>query len=429
MIRTSFFRNKIKNTMNWFIHISLRLLLAFYLLMLSLAKALKRRCRPVDGDGYEILLTGTFYSDNWILSHLCPLAHSQACKVVYMVAQNPVPEISKVVPVYPPKWLNNIVGTDISRLLIFFWTGFSLRPHMVGGFHLLLNGLSSLLLSKIVGARSLYICGGGPREILGGGYSTENRIFSKLNNPDTVIEKMLIRAISDFDLVIVRGKRAVRFFKNRNATSNFYIVPGGIDGRRFRQGSVAPTFDLIFVGRLSSVKRVNLFLNAVKIIKESIPAVRVVVVGDGPLLESLKKLSQDLDIGNNVQFVGQQANVEDWLKQSKVFVLTSKSEGRSLAMMEAMLTGLPVVVPRVGDLDEMVDDNINGYLVSKAIPANFAEKIRALLLNPERLETFGKAAIRKAQECEMGAVSRLWDSILDDHRFSVRRHKPAGGSG
>ena len=331
-----------------------------------------------------------------------------------MVAQDTVPMLEKVVPIYPPDWLNKIVGKDVSRLLYFFWWGIKIRPDFVGGFHLLLNGLSALLLSQIIGARSIYICGGGPREVLGGGYSTENRIFGKLKRPDLLIEKIFIKVISNFDLIIVRGKRAATFFKDRNVNSNCYIVPGGIDSRSFRPRENSKTIDLIFVGRLSSVKRVDILLRVIKKIKNYGRNIKAVIVGGGPLLESLKRLSIELNIQDNVEFVGHQDDVSKWLKKSKIFILTSQSEGRSLAMMEAMLSAIPVVVPKVGDLDEMVDDGENGYLISNITPCEFAKKIFILLSDADKLKKFGRSALRKAKQCDVQSVSNLWDQIFMD---------------
>ena len=62
-----------------------------------------------------------------------------------------------------------MVGGTPARLLTFAWLALRERPHVLGGFHLLLNGLVTQLLARLCGARSLYFCGGGPTEVLDGG--------------------------------------------------------------------------------------------------------------------------------------------------------------------------------------------------------------------------------------------------------------------
>ena len=107
-------------------------------------------------------------------------------------------------------------------------------------------------------------------------------------------------------------------------------------------------------------------------------------------------------------------DVESFLKKSRLFALTSDSEGLSLSLMEAMLCGLPAVVSRVGDLGDLVEEGINGYLIAERTPEAFASRFVELLTDGESLAEFGDAARRSASRFELAAVSRLWDGILAD---------------
>ena len=396
----------------WFIKHGLRLLMACYLGIMHIAKLIGPAKRPVGNDGFDILITGTFYSDNWLISHLRPLSMSRYCHRIWMVATSPVPKIDTVEAVYPPKWLIRVTGGSSARLLTFIWFALNKHPHIVGGFHILVNGLVAALSARLTGARSLYICGGGPREVLGGGYSTENLLFSKLEKPDAVIERLLLKAVSAFDLVITMGSTAVEFFRQRGVRATCRIVPGGFDGNRFSPSRTSPVNDLILVGRLSPVKRVDLFLKAIKQVRDALPDVKAVVVGDGPLRSSLEQSAHELGIEHNVKFLGRQVHVERWLKQSRIFVLTSDSEGLSLAMMEAMLCGLPAVVTNVGDLGDMVKNGVNGHLISDHTPEAFAECIITLLTDTSRLNNFSHAARMSAERYKTANTSLLWDDIL-----------------
>ena len=199
----------------------------------------------------RILVTGTFYSDNWINAHLRPLAASKQCECLWVVSTYPVPPTPKLTVIYPPNWLKRCVGGVPARMLVFVWTAIVKRPDIIGGFHLLVNGLLAALLARLVGARSLYFCVGGPNEVLGGGIGAENRIFGRLKTPDLVVERRLIKAVGAFDFVITMGSRAITFFRQRGIETNFHVVSGGIDADRFRDTSDYPSFDLILVGRLA----------------------------------------------------------------------------------------------------------------------------------------------------------------------------------
>jgi glycosyltransferase involved in cell wall biosynthesis len=395
-----------------------------YSVLLQVAKWIGPPKRQVGKEGYDVLLTGTFYSDNWVMAHVRPLAMSENCARVTIVSNYPIPRMTKVEAVYPPAWLVRTIGEVSARLLTFIWVGFKRHPHIAGGFHLSFNGLVAILLGKFIGARSIYFCVGGPAEVIDGGSSSENRLFSKLAIPDPTIERKLIRAVDEFDLVITMGKRAVDFFRKHGVKTNFKVVSGGLDTHRFFPNKTTPATDIIFIGRLSPIKRADLLLKAVKDVQRQNPNISVTIVGDGPLREFLGKMASEIGISENVSFIGHQKNVEEWLRKAKVFVLTSDSEGLSLALMEAMLCGVPAVVSKVGDLEELVEDGINGYLVAERTPEAFAKRLEELLTNEGRLAQFSEAAHRSAKRYEISAAVQLWDEILTQTQWARNHYCP-----
>lgn len=386
--------------------------MAIYAFLMRLAMLLVSPASKAPEDlRYDILLTGTFYSDNWIIPHLRPMAASKYCRRVRMVASDKVPTIDKVEAVYAPSWLTKMIGRIPARLALFVWTALHERPHIVGGFHMLPNGLVAALTARLIASKSLYICGGGPREIIGGGYTSGNRIFGKLTKPDTVIERRLLDALSTIDLTITMGSGAIEYFQ-QYASTKYHIVPGGFDSKRFYPSDKPADNDIILIGHLTSIKRVDRFLQAVKIASQSIPHISAIVVGDGPDRNILEQMVKELGLMKNVTFAGHQNNVEEWLRQSKLFVLTSDSEGVAQAMIQGMLCGLPAVVSDVGDLGDVVCSGLNGYLVSSRTPEAFAECFVSLLSNPERLAEYGKAAYETAKKYETAYVTLLWDNIF-----------------
>jgi glycosyltransferase involved in cell wall biosynthesis len=395
-----------------FIRFFLRTLMAGYGATRSVFLRVGPAKRAIPAADIDILVTGTFYSDNWIITHLLPMAQSSRCRRVRMVASTPVPSMEKVEAIYPPAWLRRSIGGVPARLLIFIWLGLRDRPHVVGGFHLLLNGLVAGLLGRAIGARTLYICGGGPREVLGGGYLTENKLFHKIGYPDAAIERYLLAAVRDFDIVITMGNSAVRFFKQWDTVNRYYIVPGGFDGDLFSPANTEPSADIILVGRLSAVKRVDTFLRAIALTKVQRPGVTAIVVGDGPDRQALEALAAELGISNNVNFAGWQSNVEHWLRQARIFTLTSDFEGLSQAMVQAMLCGLPVVVSDVGDSSDLAVNGINGYLVKDRQPENFAACYEHILSDPVRRQGMSKSSRQISERHEVRNVSRAWDEIL-----------------
>lgn len=394
-------------------HLFIQMLLSVYGVAMALFSIIGPKKRALTEAGSNILLTGTFYSDNWISSHLRPLAMSKQCKKLTIVSIYPVPPIDKVELIVPPTWLIKIIGGVPARMVTFVLVGIRTRPDIVGGFHLLFNGLLAALLGRMVGARSMYFCVGGPAEVLNGGINSENKLFEKLVTPNLVVETKLLNVIDAFDLVITMGTTAAQFFIRRGVKSDFHVVSGGLDADSFFPGSNDPSADLIIVGRLAPIKRMDIYLRAVRCLKDQNKNVQAIIVGDGQLREELVTLASELGIEEQIVFAGHQSDIASWLKKSKIFVLTSDSEGLSLALMEAMLTGLPAVVSDVGDLGDVVENGESGYLVKERTPEAFATRISDILSSPEKLHQFSESARKSACRYELSNCVKLWDSILD----------------
>jgi L-malate glycosyltransferase len=380
----------------------------------------RRRSKLLPNQTMDILLTGRFDSDNWILAHLGPLSASKECSKIWMVSTNPVPQLEKIEPIYPPKWLITIAGKTQARILVFLWEAISKRPHIVGGFHIMPNGIAVGIAGRLAGAKSMYFCVGGPAEILGGGAYSSDSYFKKMETPDSVVEKRLLKIVSEFDIIITMGTGAVKFFRENGVKSDFQVVSGGIDTNRFKLINENKMYDCIMTGRLVEIKRIDIFLQALRLVADKIPDIKVAIAGDGKLLRELKKIACDLKIDNNVDFAGHQNNVEYWLQKSKIFVLTSDSEGLSLSMMEAMTCGLPVIVSDVGDLGDLVENGVNGYLVPRRRPDLIAERLVELLSDDKKLELFSNAASQSASRYSMQSVIQQWDNILSGYSENKR---------
>lgn len=405
-----------KNTTSSFVyHFAIRLFMVFYTMLDWTARKIMPAKRKAGDDGYTILLTGTFYSDNWIMSHLKPLSKCTRVNIIYLVSVTAAPQLEKVVLISPPGFLIKIFGGVSARLLMFMWCAFTKKPHITGGFHLLLNGLVASLVAKLSRAKSFYSCCGGEREVKGGGFSGENRLFKRMGTPDAFVERLLLKAVNRVDIVATRGNKVITYFKENGVDTNFHVIPGGIDDVKF---SLAKTktekdIDIVFIGRLGRVKRVDLLVSAIAIIVKTQPELTAYIIGDGAEMSALKAQAISLGVEDCIHFVGQKNITEPFLRRSKVFVLPSDSEGMSLAMIEAMLCEVPVVVSDVGELSDVVESGVNGYLISDRTPESFAAHISSLLQNDDNLLKFGEKARVAAGKCTLNNIAKTWDAILD----------------
>ncbi|MEP6915199.1 MAG: glycosyltransferase [Acidobacteriota bacterium] len=388
-------------------HAALRL----YLVLLGAATRFGP-ATPRPARGRQILLTGTFQSHNWIRAHIGPLAASSECAGLTMVTASTLPPLPKVRALSPPAWLAAIGGETPARLLTFVAAGLWLRPDVIGGFHLLVNGLVAALLARVAGAESWYFAVGGPTELLDGGVRGENPYFARLRVPDPLVEGRLLQAVANVDLVITMGSGARDFLRAHEVKSNIEIVAGGIDPIAFDANRRAPEFDLVLVARLVPIKQIDLYLRVIALVQRSVPGVKAAIVGDGPLRAELEREAASLGIREAVTFAGQQSDVAAWLSRSRIFMLTSSSEGLALSLMEAMMCGLPAVVSRVGDLSDLVSEGENGYLIEGSSAEAFAAAIVPLLQDAPRYAAFSHAARRSALRYTTEATTLKWNEIL-----------------
>ncbi|MDW8130620.1 MAG: glycosyltransferase [Bryobacterales bacterium] len=153
-------------------------------------------------------------------------------------------------------------------------------------------------------------------------------------------------------------------------------------------------FTLISVGRLHRVKDYPTLLRAVAPAAVELPALRLLVLGDGPERERLESLANALGLAGHVRFLGVQRDVGRWLASADAFVLASISEGLPLALIEALAAGLPAIVTDVGGMPEVVRCCGSGIVVPPAQPEALAGAIVALARDPARLRSLSEAARR-----------------------------------
>ena len=131
-------------------------------------------------------------------------------------------------------------------------------------------------------------------------------------------------------------------------------------------------------------------------------------------MENLKLLSKKLELDNCIDFLGFQINPEKFYQQSKIFVLTSATEGISTASLEAMACGLPVVASNVGDMSEVVINDQTGYLINDYNDRNeFAEHIIKILSSKKLYNEMSANSYELIKEkYSFSNATKFWDSFL-----------------
>ena len=246
--------------------------------------------------------------------------------------------------------------------------------------------------------------------------------------PHVLIDRLLARWTD----VIVANSHSVKEFTVRYEklrADKFVVIHNGIDMNRFtcypnqglnkraELGFEPDTPMLTIVGRLTAQKGHRYLMDALPVIRDRFPDLRLLIVGDdSPHDVSTKEMIfqqvQALGLTDNVIFLGQRRDVPDILCATDLFVLPSLWEGFGLAVAEAMAAGKPVVASRVDGIPEVVEDGVTGILVPPQDPGALARAILFLLGNKQRAEAMGQAGRERIERCfTLNRMVSQWDEL------------------
>lgn len=201
----------------------------------------------------------------------------------------------------------------------------------------------------------------------------------------------------------------------RSIGVNSTVIPNGIDFERIRRIKKSPyEYDVIFVGRLIPEKNVDVLLKTMKVVKEEIPDLRILIIGDGPEKSKLMSFASKLGLSKNVTFMGFLEDYEEvisYMKSSKVFVLPSKREGFGIVALEANASGIPVVTVDypLNASKDLVIHGYNGFISSPEVES-LAKYVEISLFNGKK---FKRNCIKNAERYDWNNIARLTEKFYE----------------
>ncbi len=199
------------------------------------------------------------------------------------------------------------------------------------------------------------------------------------------------------------------------AASKTSVIWNGIDTSRFVFRGPAKTPVAISVARLSPEKDFPTLLQATAIVVRSVPDFKLMMIGNGAERAKLEALTKSLGIQTNVVFLGERSDVPELLAQAGFFVSSSKSEGISLTILEAMAVGLPVVTTRVGGNPEIILEGQTGYLVPDQNPEALATAMLRMLAQRDQWPAMGQLGRQRVeQQFEIRTMIRQYEELYTE---------------
>ena len=201
------------------------------------------------------------------------------------------------------------------------------------------------------------------------------------------------------------------------------IIYNGIDNRRFGDNRIfrsEPPFTILSIGSLRDKKNYTTAIKAFAILRNRVsPGVRFRIAGEGILMSTLEQQVKELGLESDIEFLGNVEDIAQLLHSSDVFFMPSCSEAFGLAAVEAMASGLPVVVSDIPGITEVVGENdCCGMLVSPASPDQMADALQYLIENRDRAYAMGTEGLNRAAMFSIeGTVEeylRAYEDILNE---------------
>ena len=203
----------------------------------------------------------------------------------------------------------------------------------------------------------------------------------------------------------------------RNDTFDFFeiendirVIPNFIDLNRFNlkpkdhfKKAIAPNGEKIII-HTSNFRKVKRTADVIRI-----PA-KLLMVGDGVERSQCEQLARDLNVCDEVRFLGKQDAIEEILSVSDLFLMPSESESFGLAALEAMACKVPVISSNAGGLPELNADGETGFLKNVGDVNGMAEKAIYILEDDERLKTFKENALARAKKFDLANILPVYEN-------------------
>ena len=187
-------------------------------------------------------------------------------------------------------------------------------------------------------------------------------------------------------------------------------VPGR-DGVRAELGIPEDAPVVGSVANFKAAKDHATLLRAAAQVRQAIPSVRFVLVGQGPLEAETRRLAGQLGLDHTVVFAGFRTDATRLMAGFDAFALSSTYEGLPIALIEAMAVGCPAVVTAVGGTPEVVADGVHGFLVPPRDPAALAAGLTRLLGDRALRDGLGEAAAARAQDFDIRTAVRRMEQV------------------
>lgn len=243
------------------------------------------------------------------------------------------------------------------------------------------------------------------------------------------IEKLLSRYT---DCLITINEEDYHNAIKRNFKANaIKIVNGvGVDLKRFSPQTITEkmelrasykysdkSFLLMYTAELNHNKHQDLLIKAMADLKKKIPNIKLLLAGEGPLEIQYKEQVKSLGLSEDVHFLGHRSDIPNLLKLSDIAVSASRREGLPVNIMEAMATGLPIIVTDSRGNRDLVKTGENGYVVGVDDVNGLCTAVVDLYNSDEKRKIYGEKSVELAKDYSLDTIVNKMDQIYSEYIY------------
>jgi glycosyltransferase involved in cell wall biosynthesis len=329
-----------------------------------------------------------------IVAKALPFSVLDRVKTIYIFSESEGFAIPKCIYVTVPNWIRKTKPVFLRKIIRFLFEPFQLlfftiklNPDFINGIYCLPKGLNSYIISRLTGIKCF-------NSIIGSVLEIESELPFKW-----IWRNINIWQLRGCEAVTIKGERDKKYLLSKGIKpEKMFPFNGAIDTERFFFDTHPRTIDLLFVGNFYELKGPDRIVRIVHLLLTKFPDIKIVMVGEGKMLNATKSLALSLGI-NNISFEGYQKNTVPYFQKSKLLIMPSRSDSLPTSMIEAMSCGCVPVISDVGNVTEAARNNINSKVIENYLDLNgFAAAVTELLTDEAKRMEFAINARKMVEE-------------------------------
>lgn len=345
-------------------------------------------------------------------SKLRPIAQLECIDKIFVVRDKPGPRLPKVEYHCPPRLISRIaILCAICKLFILIYLSLFRKPDLIHSYLLFPHGTLAFIAAKLTKRPIGISLIAGRAEL----YEMLERPSIDFTQPIPWFGKVYLKMFNHCDVITVTGSVTRDFLIDYGVKEKrIHILHHSAAKHIYYPEDVPKEYDIISVAKMDYLKHIKVTIKASAKVKEELGDISVAIIGEGPCRAKLEKLSAQLGICDDVEFLGFQEDITHYYNSSKIFVLTSEREGFPSTFIEAMMCGIPSIVSNCGDIIDIARDGFNAIVIQNYNDVDgFAEAITRLLEDKKLYRRLSNNALETAKELSNERVAQEWELILD----------------